>query len=260
MIKTFSVNSIDEYIGKIRELRKDNATLWFRGHSDSDYKLMPSLYRTPYAKSDERQFMGKFKSKAIRFVHESMSDDRDASFFQWLFVMQHYGTPTRLLDWSQNALTALAFATQYRNDKSIGKSADVWCLNPIKLNEQIRYAEYDTDPIPNICEVTTLQRMYCTGARKPKNPMPVAIAGIHSTDRIIAQNGTFCLFPDTDPFAMEDLPDANNYLYRIILNSACIEEMSQDLYYIGISETTLFPELESISKEIRREYHRGLKP
>ena len=255
MPNNFFAKSIDEYIVIIRNLRQTNESLWFRGHSNSDYKLIPSLYRTPYsatAVSNESSFMGTFKSKAIRYVQRPMSDD--TAYFQWLFIMQHYGTPTRLLDWSQNALIALAFATQYRKGVPEDKSADIWCLNPRKLNKTVRYPEYDLNPIPNICDLVSLQRIFAKSSDVGKITNPIAIVGLHETERIIAQNGVFTLFPDRPPFALEDLPDADDYLFRITLDHTCIDEIAHDLYYIGISESTLFPELQSISEEIKREY------
>ena len=51
---------------------------------------------------------------------------------------------------------------------------------------------------------------------------------------------------------MEDMSDAENYLTRIIIDSAYIEDIAEELYFIGWNELSLYPELESISKEIIR--------
>ena len=74
---------------------------WFRGHRCSDYKLIPSLFRgfTDPDGKDWTEIFGKesdlfweFAARA-RELHGVIEEDWDI-----LFAMQHYGTPTRLLD------------------------------------------------------------------------------------------------------------------------------------------------------------------
>lgn len=47
--------------------------------------------------------------------------------------MQHYGAPTRLMDWSENTLVALLLENLTEKEKNSDPA--VWFLNPIKLNE-----------------------------------------------------------------------------------------------------------------------------
>ena len=86
----------------------------------------------------------------------------------------------------------------------------------------------------------------------PRTKRPIAILGSYNNERIIAQKGNFTLFPEQDAFSMEDMSDAENYLTRIIIDSAYIEDIAEELYFIGWNELSLYPELESISKEIIR--------
>ncbi len=90
----------------------------------------------------------------------------------------------------------------------------------------------------------------------PRQDYPVAIIGPQNTDRIIAQRGVFTLFPNKDSFSLESLENAENFLFKIIIPESSIKSIGDDLYYIGLTESTLFPELDSISKELRKGYER----
>ena len=128
-----------------------------------------------------------------------------------------------LLDWSENAMVALAFATQFHNDSHTGHDAIVWCLNPILLNSHIRFPEYDSEPIPNICDNNELQTMF----ESPRQDYPVAIIGPQNTDRIIAQRGVFTLFPNKDSFTMESLSSAEKFLVKIVIPESDIKPISE---------------------------------
>lgn len=242
-----TVCSVSEYISSVTELKKMHKKLWFRGHSAVDYALQPTVYRPPYSWKNESPLLHQFKARATRFIDRPPIND-----VEWLFIMQHHATPTRLLDWSENALVALAFAAQYRSDKHVGKDAAVWCLNPLKLNENIRFSAYGDEPIPNICDNKELQTMF----ESSRQNYPVAVIGPQNTDRIIAQRGVFTLFPNKDSFSLESLEHADDFLIKIIIPETSINSVSEDLYYIGMTESTLFPELDSVSKELRKNYER----
>jgi len=246
-IQEYQVRSISEYLEKITSLKEDHEKLWFRGHASNEYKLMPTIYRNPYNWENEAALLHQFKARAVRFLGHIPSDSAE-----WLFIMQHHATPTRLLDWSENALVALAFAVQYRNTNHIENDAVVWCLNPIRLNSRVRYASYEHEKIPNICECDDLHSMYFSSVIQ--NTFPVAIIGPQNTERIIAQKGVFTLFPSRASFDMESLDQADDFLVRIVIPKDDIDKIKKDLYYIGITESSLFPELDSISKELKRNY------
>lgn len=237
-----TVTSLSEYMSVIKDISTTRQVLWFRGHASSDYKLAPSIYRAPYVAAREQEFMNLFKSKGVKFFPDK------AGYYEWLFLMQHYGTPTRLLDWSENAFVAIAFATQYRNEEHSAKDAVVWCLDPFKINEIARVATSPTEKIINICENDSVAEFYKTGG----GGSPIAILGSYNSERIIAQKGVFTLFPMTTSFNMEDLTNASEYLIKIIIPARNVENIANELYFIGINELSLFPEPESISKEIKR--------
>jgi hypothetical protein len=99
---------------------------WWRGHAQEPWPLLPGAFR-PNVGDSEKHFAARFVQKApSRYLHCPTFND----FSSWLFLMQHHGLPTRLLDWSESPLAALFFAV--REHSSV--DACLWVLNPFKLN------------------------------------------------------------------------------------------------------------------------------
>lgn len=53
----------------------------------------------------EFDILNRFKHRSIPFQQRPLNTD-----WEYLFFMQHFGVPTRLLDWSENSHVALYFA------------------------------------------------------------------------------------------------------------------------------------------------------
>jgi hypothetical protein len=75
-----------------------------------------------------------------------------------------------------------------------------------------------------------------------------------NNDRIVAQKGTFTLFPDRLQFNLEDRPQADEFLTKIIIPPDKVDSIKKQLLILGITETSMYPELSSLGLEIKREF------
>lgn len=100
--------------------------IWFRGESDN-WDPVPTVFRNGVS-YDETAMIYHFQSRA---GHK----EQCRNTFDWLCLMRHFELPVRLLDWSENLLTALFFASSYPSLKPNGK---LHILNALKLNVRFR--------------------------------------------------------------------------------------------------------------------------
>lgn len=128
----FRVKSFEECMEMFSHTGKLSSTFgYFRGHSDADYALVSTLDRFGNDKygQNEKLLIRQFKKIALNFLSPSQLPN---TTFEWLALMQHYGTPTRLLDLTTSPFIALYFAvTNYEEEKD----AAVWRINPSLLHE-----------------------------------------------------------------------------------------------------------------------------
>ncbi|GIK22775.1 MAG: hypothetical protein BroJett005_21890 [Ignavibacteriota bacterium] len=255
--KTFSeipIKTVSDFIAEINRFKKGRRKVWYRGHSEQDYKLAPSIYRKPFEPDSEDVLMSQFKSRAIPYLNNIPNGKNE--YWEWLFLMQHYKIPTRLLDWTESALVALAFAVVYRDNKKRNENkqgAHVWCLDALKLNS--KYNNLDKDVIPNITENEYAQDI-CDKIYTPptgKFEAPIAVYGPQNNPRIVGQKGVFTIFPTKEKFQYDDfIGDIGIKL--VIKTEAQVTTIANELFGLGISESMIFPELDSISSEIKREH------
>jgi hypothetical protein len=88
----------------------------YRGHANADWQLQSSLERVIGAKwstNEVRRFedysLEIFKAKFHLYDRENLTPD---SKLAWLSIMQHYGVPTRLVDFTESPYVALYFALE----------------------------------------------------------------------------------------------------------------------------------------------------
>lgn len=109
MSTSIEIGSTAEALSYLYELSLNQSSLCFRGQADFGWAVQPSIYRfSNFSRFQTVQFE--------RFLLNSKPPKPSPPLthtefdLEWLMVSQHYGMPTRLLDWTSDILIGLYFA------------------------------------------------------------------------------------------------------------------------------------------------------
>lgn len=127
--------------------------LWFRGLSDFNFSLIPSLFRTKTrverASGDNIDYSSLHYAEDIYTQHYIAKNyhffrNEPSSRVEWLEVMQHHEVNTRVLDWSESSVHSLLFAVEmflddkkYKEQQRDAAAPCVWVLDPAAMNRKI---------------------------------------------------------------------------------------------------------------------------
>jgi hypothetical protein len=252
-IATYEIRSVQDAI----KLRTTCKQYWFRGHSQVFESLLPAVYREPFhsARPNIEFWAGqRFRLRARSFA-SNVPEWGD--YLSWLFMMQHHGVPTKLLDWTENILSALYFAVC----ESDNEPGEVWCMNPKRLNWCSNYhiCMPDDPPIRYLAAAVFLQRNMLEALAEslglenaPKRPL--GLVPPFEFPRMAAQMSRFTIHPSSEGTALiEFLLRSEKCLVRYVVPAAVKATLKRDLASLGVSHETLFHSLESLAKTIKEE-------
>lgn len=245
-----------ELLESIEQFQSSSNVSWYRGCRNCGHHLTPSLYRHKQKKtiSDistlETELTTRFVQRSLPFLQRPLSDEWDKLFF-----MQHYGVPTRLLDWSENPFVSIYFALVSDNEP-VGTDASFWMCDPVAWNQAaLNHISFKGGVLD---QSSPLMRAYAPGTAVDEMPMlPIMIYGSYNSPRIVAQRGGFSLFGQgIDPMEEVYLDGKfpNGILQKIEIPHASVQEIRDSLFRKGFTESVVFPDLEGLSKELRRTF------
>lgn len=240
-VNEIELNTIEKYLKLIKENKEENVRrgnnqdFLFRGQI-ADFPLIPKISRLKakgFLLDVERVLLQEFKRTNPLLIkeHQPMND------WDYLALGQHYGLPTRLLDWSYNALTALWFATGHSDPDRVAAHSYsvVWILMP-----EDKDFELDTETIhPFDVPATRIIR-------------PRIIR-----QRINNQSGVFSIPSSKEILNKLDMNETDSYrnkLVKVKIPCSRFVDIRRDMNTLGVNAYTIFPELEGLCAYLQWRY------
>jgi hypothetical protein len=132
-----TANSVIEYISTIKSLKGEgiNTKYLYRGQENKSWDLIPTIQRRMRQKEDqqvlddvikdrhklEKKMLNDFKRFARPYLEHLPKKE-----WEWIALAQHHKLPTRFLDWTEHAATALFFAVDNCSNHNV--DGVVWCF------------------------------------------------------------------------------------------------------------------------------------
>jgi hypothetical protein len=240
---------------------KGRAQWVFRGQRDSKWGLVTTLERSVQRLRTGRDLprlegglLRRFKRQAHHYLPESPPDD---SWLEWLALMQHYGAPTRLLDWTYSFFVGLHFAVL-----DAEASSALWALDSTWAGERVKAllppAAWDrVEKDPNLSSPETFVALFA-GPSGHRTRLVCPVNPYRLNQRLAIQQGTFLCPGDVSAGFESNLaglfPDAkaNGRLIKCVisLNRSEREDVMRRLFRMNVTSTSLFPGLDGFARSL----------
>lgn len=297
-----NISCISDYLSTINELNKSYTTqgmanipcsckFIYRGVSNEEYKLLPSIFRKTHdnditgnefvdnksytSYTTEKRILQNFIAEACSYINCDPSHD----LHKWAEYAQHYGAPTRFLDWSENPMVALYFACRY--DKPDyqekggigGKDATVWMLhlgNYRRFANQVNNIIFSSDRKKELSVAEVINKIY-EGQILIK--YPIIYTPYYTDLRMSAQSSMFMVWGEREEpleaFFSNNTMRSNmekgnkrtfgnhqteELIFKFHIYASEKQSILRELDNCGINEKTLFPGIDGVGRYVEMKY------
>lgn len=265
-----TVATLNNHINQIYKIlgnKVDDYYVFYRGHADSDYAPIPSIYRKNPVTG--KSYIEQEESFCSGIVRECPAEfEKSGTAFEMLVKMQHYELPTRLLDITENPLVALYFAclepstkgnngqlliyfihkddvVNY-NDLQVGALSSISFLpagmlekatDKKPLNSLLHNMKIYTDQLPYLNDLSDLDKVLCVLPKK-------------SNPRIMRQQGAFFLYGIKNG-KKSDISTLKIEPFILTVSNESRQTILKHLERYAISEKYLFPEIDNVAHYLK---------
>jgi len=228
----------DDILEEVSKFQRDNRFVWFRGQGKVTYQLKSSLFRQELETvedflTNERARYNWFKN--LGHLHHKADE------WELIYLMQHQGVKTRLLDWTESFSIALYFAaSEWIEENEIS----IWMLNPQRLNsksiESFKFFTPHND--------SYRARLYREESNFFNNS--VALHPLRSNPRMVAQQGVFTIQGNTLDSLDKEFNGslvAEGILKEIRIKSDYKRNVHKFLELAGMHSFSIYPDLKGLA-------------
>lgn len=287
-IKIAKVNEISDIYKELKEELKgipeeEKNNLFFRGHSNLNYLLEPSIVRTFNCFKNENKM---YEEMLVQNPDEFNLPRQ--THLDILKKMQHYGLPTRLLDITENLLIALYFAVESQS-KSEGElivlsqknkdlkftrsdSVSIICsLPPFEHQDKLHVMELSKKGWKNhnkkekeleeklIHEIASEKPYFKTNIKADSLKKDYFVIPQRDNRRIIQQSAAFivcCLNAHSHGKLNDHRLKVSDKQTIFVIPHNKKYDILEELKIYGITQKFIYPEIEKVSEYLRKEYEK----
>lgn len=232
----------------------------YRGQADAEWQLSSSFERfcahNGIAPGQRRGFEDRLWREFRRGYHQyTTSAPSTENRLEWASVMQHHGSPTRLLDFTYSIFVAAYFALE----ATTAECAAIWSIDARWASRESKNAlrkagkrevddlsslgvERDEAPISGLIFDNSVRMAW------PVNPFRL-------NERLRVQKGTFLVAGDVEASHMENLTSLSGHdqperVIKIVIPKRMRSDALRQLFHMNISRTSLFPGLDGYAASL----------